>query len=363
MVNGHVLATDEINAAGGIKSLGGAKLVNVMGDTQGKPEIGLSQLQRLIGQEQTPVVMGAFQSAVTFATTQLAEEKQVPYVVPIGAADNITERGFKYTFKISPKGSRAATDMLDLIRDLGNKTGREAKTVGLVFVDNLFGQNQADSLRKLLPQYGLSLVADLSYPETTSDVSGVVAKLKAANPDVVLQSSYTQDGMLLSRAMADQDYAPTLAWMGFGGNAGDPQFFDAVGKQAENYFTEGFWLSSLPVPGVKEEAAAFQQRFNMEMDEYSAPAYTATYALADALERAGSADPQKLREALSSTNMNVGTKGNLFSFPITFPPDGQTPSHFIFVQNQNGKRVVVWPEDAAGGNHPMWPGLLGTKTS
>lgn len=361
MVNGHILAADEINAAGGIKALGGAKLINVIGDTQGKPEIALSQVRRLTEQENVPIIMGAFQSAVTFATTQLAEQKQVPHLVPIGAADNITERGFKYTFKISPKGSKAAEDMLNFVRDIGKKTGKPAQSVGLVYVDNLFGKNQADSLKKLMPKYGFNIVADLSYPETTADLAGVVAKLKAANPDVVLQSSYTQDGILLSRAMADQNYAPALGWIGFGGNAGDPQFFETVGKQANGYFTEGFWLPTLPVPGVKETSAAFKQRFNAEMDEYSAPAYTATYILADALERAGAADPQRIRDALANASMKVGAKGNLFSFAITFPPDGQTPSNFIFAQNTEISRVVVWPEEAAGSNKPTWPAVLGTK--
>ena len=360
MVNGHIQAVEEINAAGGIRSLGGAKLVYVMADTQGKPEIGMSQLRRLIDQEDVPVVMGAFQSPVSFVTTQLAEQKRIPHIVPIGAADNITERGFKYTFKLSPKGSKAAVDMLNFLQEIGKTTGKAAKTIGIVYVDNLFGKNQAKALKDLIPKSGFQIVADLSYPDTTADVTGVVAKLKAANPDVVLQASYTQDGILISRALADQNYAPPLGWIGFGGNAGDPQFFDAVGKQAENYLSVGYWVPDLPAPGVKEAAAAFKQRFNMEMDEYSAAGYTASYVLADALERAGAADPQKIRDALSATNFKVGARGNIFSFPITFPPDGQTPSYFITYQNQGGRRMVIAPKEAARDNKPIWPAMLGT---
>ena len=99
----------------------------------------------------------------------------------------------------------------------------------------------------------------------------------------------------------------------------------------------------------------------MEMDEYSASAYTAMYVLADALERAASMEPQKIRDAIAATNLKVGAKGNIFSFPVTFPPDGQTPSYFITYQNLNGNRLVIWPEEAAGDAKVVWPAVLGTK--
>lgn len=366
MVNGHNLAADYINAAGGIKSLGGAKLIFKVGDTQGKPEIGISQVRRLVEQEKVSAIMGAYQSGVTLPTTQLAEELQVPHLVPIGAADNISERGFKYTFKISPKGSLASYAELDFLKEMSDTSDSEVKTVAFVYIDNLYGQQQTEVLKKIMPEYPFEIVADLAYPENTSDVSGVIAKLKAANPDVVLQSSYVQDGILLSRALNDQNWSPPKAWMGFGGNAADPQFFESVGNQAENYFTLTFWTPGLVLPetaGLEKAVSEYKSRYGSAMDEYSAVAYTATYVLADAIERAASIVPEDIRNALTTTDIKVGTEGNLFHFDITFPPDGQTPSNFIVAQYRSdlNKSVKVWPVDSPDDFKPVWPAPLGTQ--
>jgi branched-chain amino acid transport system substrate-binding protein len=363
MVNGHMLAADKINSNGGIKSLGGAKIVFEVGDTQGKPEIGLSQVRRLVEQVHAPAIMGAYQSGVSLPTTQLAEELQTPYLVPIGSSDEISSRGFKYTFKISPKGSKASLSELEFLKEMNNTTNAKVNTVGLVYIDNLYGKQQADILRKQLADYPFKIVADLAYPENTTDVSGVIAKLKAANPDVVLQSSYVQDGILLSRALSDQKWSPSKGWMGFGGNAADPQFFTSVGNQANNYFTLGFWTPTLTLPsssGFEEAVSQYQSKFGAAMDEYSAVAYTATFVMADALERAASTKPEDIRAAMSATNIKVGQFGNLFRFDITFPPDGQVPSNFIVAQHIDGKSVVVWPSSSAGENKPVWPAILGT---
>lgn len=129
---GHALAVDEINAAGGIKSLGGAKLVMVDGDTQGNPKVGIQETEKLITQR-VSAILGAYQSNVTFPTTQIAEKSGVPYIDPVAIADSITEgRNFKFTFKVAPKASWYARDQLKFIKWVWPAAGSEDTELGVL---------------------------------------------------------------------------------------------------------------------------------------------------------------------------------------------------------------------------------------
>jgi branched-chain amino acid transport system substrate-binding protein len=136
---GHVLAIDEINAAGGIKSLGGAKLIMIDGDTQGNPKTGIQETEKLATQG-VAAILGAYQSNVTFPSTQIAEKSGVPYIDPVAIADSITEgRNFKYTFKVAPKASWYARDQLKFIKWVGETSGKPVKRIILMYEDTLFG--------------------------------------------------------------------------------------------------------------------------------------------------------------------------------------------------------------------------------
>jgi branched-chain amino acid transport system substrate-binding protein len=132
---GHELAVEEINAAGGIKSLDGAKLVMIDGDTQGNPNVGISEVEKLARRD-VVAIMGAYQSGVTFPTTQMAERLGVPYIDPVAIADSITEgRGFRHIFKIAPKASWYARDQVRFLLDASTAAGEPAKSVVLLHED------------------------------------------------------------------------------------------------------------------------------------------------------------------------------------------------------------------------------------
>ena len=126
---------------GGIKSLGGAKLVMIDGDTQGNPKTGIQETEKLATQG-VAAILGAYQSNVTFPTTQIAEKSGVPYIDPVAIADTITEgRNFKYTFKVAPKASWYARDQLKFIKWVGETSGKPVKRIILMYEDTLFGQS------------------------------------------------------------------------------------------------------------------------------------------------------------------------------------------------------------------------------
>jgi len=149
---GHELAIDEINAAGGIKSLGGAKLVMIDGDTQGNPNVGMSEVEKL-GQRGVVAIMGAYQSGVTFPTTQISERLGIPFIDPVAIADSITEgRGFKNIFKVSPLASWYARDQIRFLVDTSKAAGSPAKSVVLLHEDTLFGTSTAEGQNKAIPR-------------------------------------------------------------------------------------------------------------------------------------------------------------------------------------------------------------------
>lgn len=169
--NGYELAVKEINEKGGIKALGGAKLKLVYGDSQGKPDVGVSETERLIQNEKVALVTGAFQSNVTIPTTQVAERLQTVYLNPVAIADSITNRGFKYTFQINAKASWFARDQVNFLDYVAKVTNKKPQKVALLYENTDFGQSTAAGQKKYLAEKGYDIVADVSYPAGAADLT------------------------------------------------------------------------------------------------------------------------------------------------------------------------------------------------
>ena len=351
--NGYTLAIERINKAGGIKSLGGAKIRLVVGDSESKPQVGMAQAERLI-REGVVAMSGCFQSSVTFATTQVAEKNKTPHLVNVGVADAITGRGFKYTFRVVEKASWNARDKFQYLDWVGKKTGLKAKTVGMLYEDTLFGQSVKKAWIHYAKQHGYQIVADLSYPHNTSDLTGTISKLRAKNPDVIVSANYTSDAILIAKTMKELNVNP-MAFIAIGGGMQDPAFISALGDDATDFSVMSASGDDVTVPGVAEINQQFKRRFGISMDPVAALSYTTVYVLKDALERAGSTDREKVREALTKTNIGVGQKGIITPSPVAFGPDGQNKhSRCVVVQIRDGKRTAVYPPDISP-SEPIWP--------
>jgi branched-chain amino acid transport system substrate-binding protein len=350
---GYELAVDEINAAGGIKSLGGAKLRVMIGDSEGKPETGMTEAEKHI-QRGAVAIMGAFQSSVVFATTQIAERYKTPYIIAIGVAEEITQRGFKYTFRTIAPNSWHIRDMFKYMGEIQKKRGVKVNTIGLLYEDTLMGQSCAVFWKKFAQDGGYSVVADLSYPHATPDVTGVILKLKTANPDAVLQISYISDAILITKTKKDVDFN-AQAIIAMGGGHQDDNYINSVGKLAEYVSLSEAWENGLKVPGLREADERFQKKYGAEMNMGGAYSYTSVYILKDALERAASVDRDKLREGLTKTNLKPGEKGNILPNSIIYDATGQNKeAKTVISQIQNGKRYPIWPSELAI-REPIWP--------
>jgi len=356
---GMDFAVKGVNSEGGIKSMGGAKIKLLYSDSRGDPKIGLSEAEKLIVQDQVSTLMGAFQSSVTLTSSQVAERYKVPYLSVIAVADAVTERGFKYTFRISEKAEWTGRDMITFMDFMGKKTGKPVKTLGLLYENSDWGQSSAKSWKKYGKQFGLDIVIDEAYPHGTTDMTPVVLKFKKVNPDAILNASYLADEILFIRTLAEARWKPKVI-ISAGGGEVEQGFFEAVGDLAEYHFS--IIPSSGDIhetkPWVRKLDEEFRKEYGIELSSAaSLMPYACMQVMIDSLERAASSDREKIREALAKTNITSGKAMILPYERISFEADGQNHNApLVICQIQKRKLRAVYPPNVvAPGVTAVWP--------
>jgi branched-chain amino acid transport system substrate-binding protein len=339
---GAKLAVEEINAAGGIKSMGGAKLVLVSGDTKGKPDIGATEAERLI-RDGVAAIIGAYQSSVVFVTTQVAERAKIPYLVDQGASDDIVNRGFKYTFRFSVGTEAAGRETVAAIKGLAREKDLPLKSLVVLHEDSLFGTSVAKSVEANAKTEGLQVKGIFPYNITAADLSSEVARASASGADVLVNTGYFADQLLVAKTLQQLQANFKLVIGGLGGGWSLDQFAKEGGAAAQ-YIVN---VINNPNPNHRRyaELQAKLRAMNSDLTNQSAHSYTAVYLLADALERAGTTDHEKLRAALASSKFSnhIMTYG-----PIVFDQRGQNVNtSLLSTQVQQGRVVPIWPKDFA----------------
>ncbi|HCF50354.1 MAG TPA: ABC transporter substrate-binding protein [Syntrophomonas sp.] len=353
------MAIEEINAAGGIKSMGGAQIKMIYADSKGDPAVGVSEAERLITMEQVALLTGCYQSGVAMPSTEVAERYKVPYFVDVPSEDKITERGFKYVFRLAEKTSWRNRDQTTFITEMAETYNTPVKTVGLIYENTAWGQGAVTAWEKYLPEAGLQIVMKEPYPTNSSDLTPVVLKAKQLNPDIIMMVSYVSDAALLTKTFAEHQVKP-LAFIGTSGGFADPTYYDLAGNASENYFDISTWEPDVNRPSSQEVNQKFKEKYGYAMNAEAVKAYVGMHIIADALERAGSAEPEKIREALAATDINKGVT-QMYAAQTKFDETGQminAPLVICQYQKINGKmeRVTVWPkEEARVGSQIVWP--------
>jgi len=358
--NVREMAVEEINNAGGIKSLGGAKLKMIYVDSKSDPTVGVTAAERLINTNKVHILTGCWNSAVTYPTTQVAERYGIPFIVPVSVRDTITERGFKYTFRVAAKDSWWTRDQILFLRDMEKEFNVKVKTLALVYENGDWGTGFAAGWKKLAKKYGYQVVLDEPYPSTASDLAPVVMKMKKANADVIMLVSNAADAILLTNTMVEFK-VNAKAIIASGGGHADPKFLENCKKNADYIFDEVEWETDVGKPGAKETNEKFKKKYGYNLTGESVDAYASMYVIADALERAGSLDPKKLRDAFAATKLDSGPAMIISYDSIEFDKDGQNKNAGIVIvqiRELNGKmdRISVWPKGARrAGYTPVFP--------
>lgn len=344
-------------AAGeGLPNLGGAKIEVVFADHQMDPEKGASETERLITEEQIVAVVGAYASSVSATSSQVTERYGIPFVNDQSTSTTLHTRGFKWYFRTTPHDGMFSEAIFKFLQDMRDTKGIDIKTVATIFENTQYGSGSSRSQNDLAAQYGFEVVANIPYPSGTADMTAEVQSLKAANPDVVLPSSYVADAILMARTFEQLDFQPK-AVVAQGVGFTEASFLETVGAQGAYILSREVFAADLAEnkPIIKTVSDMFQERYGHTMEGATARSFTATLVLADAINRAGSTDPEAIRQALLATDI----PGDQLIMPwpgVKFDSaTGQnTAGSGIVVQALEGQYHTVWPFDLAT-REVVWP--------
>ena len=322
---GARLAVEEINATGGIKSLGGAKLEAIYADAQSQPQVGVSEVEKL-NEAGVSAIVGAYASAICLATTQAAAKYNIPHVVDVGVADQIVERGLKNTFRFAPGYklvARAAINNLHIMNTLARKP---AKTVMIIHEESLFGTGTANLLAAELPGMGYEVKEVVKHANPTRDFNNIVLRMKALNPDIVIPANYFNEYALLVRTMKQQNVQPKAIYSVLGGAASSFKFVKEFPDAANGVIDCNHWYNPKDkrALALKKKIEAMGEFFTYEVFLN----YQAVYLLADAIERAKSRDRGAIVDALTNSTWDKH-----------FMPYG--PTKFVGGQNQGAQPLMT----------------------
>jgi branched-chain amino acid transport system substrate-binding protein len=357
---GHDLAVEDINAAGGVKALGGAKIKIVYADVKSDPTVTMSETERLITTYRPVAILGAYGSSLTYVATEAAERNKVPFLAPMAQADAITDRGFKYVFRQAMRASSVGARAVDMIVDMSQHYGTSVKTIALVYENTLYGKTNSEGWKKHAPEVGLTIVDDETYSAGSSDFSPIVAKLKAAKPDVVLLASYLNDAILLARTFHELDFN-ARAYVSVGGGYLEPDFITSAGKDSEYFFGGTGWMRDLKIPGLADVVSRYEAKNGVFMNEHAGLSYAATWLLKEVLELSGSLhsdkplDPDSIREAFLKIDISSGPAAMTAGGRAKFNEKGDNIyGNHVYLQILNGAQHTAWPFDRASVD-AVWP--------
>ncbi len=321
---GAQMAIDEINAAGGIRAMGGAKLEAALGDSQSRPEVGVSEVERL-HQEGVSAYVGCFSSAIALPATQAAAKYNTPFLIDVGVSDAIVSRGLKNVFRLAPGNGKCVDDAFAGLDGVNKAAGGIAKTAVIVHEDSEFGTSTAKLLQAKLSGIGIEVKETLKHATPTRDFTNLVLRIKSVKPDIVIMSNYQNEYVLIARTMHQQkvDVMGMFSVLGGGFN------YKLVQEQpdvAQYMMDFNHWYNprNPKAQEMRKRVEANRGLFTFEV--YCS--YNSVKLYADALQRAASADKEKVIAALETS-----------TWSDHFMPYGATK--FVNGQNQGGRAVLL----------------------
>ena len=321
---GATMAVDDVNKAGGIKSMGGAKLEPLLGDSQSKVEVGVAEVEKM-NEQGVAAYIGCYQSPVGIAASQAASKYGTPFLIDVGASDLIVTRGLKNVFRIKPGFGACVDQGIALLGELNKAAGGVAKTAVIVHESGEFGTGTAKLLQTKLPSINITAKELIGHDNPTRNFDNIALRIRSAAPDVVMMSNYQNEYVLLARTLYQQkvNVAGFFSILGGGFNY---KFAKEQPDVSQYMMDVNHWYNpkSETAQALKKRVEAAGKEFTFEV--YLA--YTVVNLLADSLEHAGSADKEKLTAALNAS-----------TFKADLMPYG--PTKFVNGQNEGGRPGVM----------------------
>lgn len=332
----YEFAVDRINAAGGIK-VGATqrKIALKILDNQSDVNLSVRQYVQLLSQDKVNFLLGPFASNFVLADSSIAEKSQVPMVQGGGASDQIYSRGYKYIFGTLPAGSNYFGSTVEAMTKLNPKP----QTVALLYADDSFDVTAAKGTRELLKKAGMKTVIDERYSTNATDFSVLLSRIKNGNVDAVLFAGHETEVLNFIRQAKSLNVSPKLYSFTVGVPSAD--FRHALGKDANGASGMTAWLPSATLKdqwfgNAETFARDWKAKFGYEPDYHAASGVAAVETLANAIQNAGSIDPQKVRDALTKVSFD-----SLYGH-VAFNDKGQIDLPQTMVQIQNDKVVPIY---------------------
>jgi len=346
---GAQMAIEEINAAGGIKALGGAKLEAVLADAQSRPDVGAAEVEKL-NEAGVAAIIGPFASGIALATTQAAARHNIPHIVDVGVVDQVVTRGLTNTFRFGPGLKKTVDTAVENLVKINEAAGKPAKTVMIVHEESAFGSGMATTLNAELPKHGFEIIETIKHANPTRDFSNIVLRVQARKPDLLIPSNYYNEYVLFARALRQQRVVPKAIYSILGGGASSYKFVKEFPDAASFVMDCNHWFDPRKAAALalkeKTEKRDLFYTYEVFMN------YSCVHLLADALERAKSGQRDAIIAALASS-----------TFDKHVMPYG--PTRFVNGQNEGAQPVttqvlnkdikVIYPLAFASGNavYPM----------
>ena len=355
-LRGYQLCLKHANEKGGVL---GRKLELAVEDDQSQAATAVRIYEKLITQDKVDAVLGPYSSPIVEAVADVTEKHRMPMVAPLGGASSIFKKGRKYVFMVL---SPAETYFEGLI-EMAAKKG--LRTVAVINEDTLFARSTAQGTVDLVRRKGLQLVLSEAYAKGTTDFAPLLSRVRATNADVLAAATYFDDAVAITRALRELDVNPKMFGVTVGGDL--PKFYETLGRSAEFVYGSSQWEPELvtlraggliPIarqyPGAKEFVESHRKEFpGADLSYHTAAGYSGCQLLLNAIGRVGSLDAEKLREAILGTDVHT-----VFG-AFRVDRDGFQIAHkTLMFQWQDGRKVIVWPDELAPGKPrvptPSW---------
>ena len=337
-VNAAKLAVQMVNDAGGIKSQGGAKLNLIVSDVQSDTTVTRTETDRLISGNKLSAIHGCFASALTLIASEVAERAKVPLLT--GSSSDQLNKGRHYTFTPFARASQFAQAQLQMA-----KLVSEQPKVAVLFENTAFGTSTSNGLREQAAGEGAEIVLFEPYSAGLTDASPLINKVKSSGANMLFPVSYLNDLILIIRGIKQVDLK--IAVNGGSGGFVIPDFYKNVGDLAEGLLGVAHWNHDINADAQRVNAV-FQKQYGEFLFEYAGGLVAQTFMIADALERAGSADPEKVRDAIAALDVSQGYAAMCPGGRVKFGPDGKNIyAHPVGVQWQHADLATVFPKEDA----------------
>jgi branched-chain amino acid transport system substrate-binding protein len=347
--NGYEMALGEILAQGGIRkgAFKGKKLRLLFNNDEGNSEKAKVVTEKLITLDRVPIIMGGYASSEVFPIAVTTAQYGIPFLSPGGAADEITQKGWRNVFRLNQPASEYCSGLQDFMIKCVQPT-----SMAILFENTLFGPSTAKAMQEWCKENNVRVLMYEPYEAGTVDFKPLLNRVKASKPEVIFMVSYLMDAILLTRQTAELDIDSKL----FCGSAAGfvlPEYLAGLGRLGEGVMTAVLWSHDVKYPGAQKFYDNYKNKFKLAPTYHAAEAYSAAFVMQDVIERTESLFKEDLIKALCGTDMMTVFGPVKFVNYKKFINQNRVPS--LVVQVINGKYETIWPLEVAAANGYVYP--------